>query len=362
MSQTELSPNLQSHIKQIKTDVDRELGLYWDLKISEAAKIDPQYKRLLTEMKKFSLRGGKRLRPFMAFLGFQIAGGKDYKAFLRIALVWEMYHLFAIMHDDIMDQDEQRYGGLNVAGVYNRLFKRSHDDHVAHSHSLNMALIAGDIALGFAHEILDSSMIDSDTRDQLKRLLNKLHFQLAAGQMLDDLAGIDGHLNPDKIKKIYLLKTARYSMIAPMQSGAIVVGGNQTILDILERYGYHAGIAYQIVDDLLGMYGSTREIGKPNITDLREGKKTLLMYYGFQFADETQKVVLKKYFGNPNIGPAELKIVRKILTENGAKAKTIFMAHDEAEKAKKAIGKLALPGGLGDEFINFTDYLISRTK
>jgi len=362
MSKVELSNELTASLKRIKDDVDRELGLFWDIKIAAAGKIDPQFKRLLTEMQKFSMRGGKRLRPFMAYLGWQVAGGKDYKTFIRTVTAWEMYHVFAIIHDDIMDQDDRRYGGLNVQGVYEKLFRRSHDDQTAHHHSESMALLAGDIALGFAHEILDSAPIDSDILTRLKRELNRLHFQLAAGQLLDDLAAIDGFLNPEKIKKIYTLKTARYSMVVPLQSGAILAGGNTTILTILENYGLHAGIAYQIADDLLGMFGSTREIGKPNITDLREGKKTLLVHYGFRFADATQKTVLKKFFGNQAVTAHELKLVRKILTDNGAKAKTIFMAQDEANRAKKAIGRLALPGNLGEQFNGLTDYLVGRTK
>lgn len=353
---------LFARIKHIKTSIDTELAKLWDTKIAEAAKIDPQYKRLLVELKKFSLRGGKRLRPCLVSLGYEVAGGKQEKDAIQLGVAWELYHLFAVIHDDIMDQDDQRYGGPNITGAYERLFKRRLSSQQAELHARNMALLAGDIALGLSHEVLDTLQVETEVRGLLKRELNRLHFQLAAGQQLDDLASIETHLKIDKIKKIYLLKTARYSMITPLRSGAILAGGNPTILTILERFGLHAGVAYQITDDLLGMFGSTREIGKPNISDLREGKRTLLMHYAFQFADETQRALLDKFFGNPSVTQSDLKLIRKLLTSNGAKAKTSFLAQEEGNRAKQAIGKLALPGTLGSEFIALTDYLVQRTK
>lgn len=354
------SENLVINIARIKTDVDRELTLFFDHKIAEASRIDPQYKRLITEMKKFAMRGGKRLRPFMSYLGYQLASGKDYKKFIQTVTALEMYHLFALIHDDVMDQDTRRYGGPNVQGVYEKLYSRGHDHKLANLHAQNAAILAGDIALGFAFEILSNAPYPIETRERLTRELNKLHFTLAGGQFLDDVAVLHKELNPRKIRKTYYYKTARYSMIVPLTMGGMLAEANDTILQILERYGQHAGIAFQIVDDLLGMFGSTKEIGKPVLSDLQEGKRTILMYYGFKFADETQKVILDRNFGNVNVTMHDLKLVRKVLTENGAKAKTIFMAQAEAEAAKKAIGKLALPGELPELFSELTDYLVGR--
>lgn len=361
MSKLELSDELKLAIGRIKTDVDRELAIFFDMKIAEAGKLDPQYKRLLQEMKKFALRGGKRLRPFMAWLGWQIAGGKNYDHFIQTVMAWELYHNFAIIHDDIMDNDDTRYGGPNIKGAYERLFRRSHSAEVADLHARNMALLAGDIAVGLTIEVLQNAPYPPEIKDRLQRDMLKLHFSLAGGQMLDDLAVITRDMNLAKIRKVYLYKTARYSMVAPMQSGAILAGANDTILNIIERYGVHAGIAYQITDDLLGMYGTAKEIGKPTITDLREKKKTILMYYGLQFANAADKAVLLAKWGNPRVTSSDLKLVRKILNDNGAKAKTIFLAQAEAVAAKKAIGKLAMPGELPKLFEDFTDYLVSRS-
>ena len=362
MSKPDVSESLDQQIKHIKADIDRELALFFDHKITEAGRIDSQYKRLVSEMKKFTLRGGKRLRPFMAYLGYQVGGGKSYDNFIRTAMAWELYHSFAVIHDDIMDQDSRRYGGPNITGAYERFYSRNNPKPQVDLHARNASLLAGDVAMGFSFEALMNAPIDMQLRERLVREMLKLHFSLAAGQFLDDVAVLHKDLNPKKIRKIYYYKTARYSMIVPLMSGGLLAGCNDTILDILEKYGRHAGIAYQISDDLLGMFGSSKELGKPVITDLREGKKTILMHYGYKFADATQTKILDKFYGNPDVSMRDLKLVRKILVENGAKAKTIFMARAESESAKQAIGKLALPGELPKIFVNFTDYLIGRSS
>jgi geranylgeranyl diphosphate synthase type II len=358
----EKSPELASAIKEIKELTDRELGIFFDLRASEAGRFDGQYKRLVQEMKKFSLRGGKRLRPFMVHLGYRLGGEGNDEAFARLALAWEVYHLGALIHDDIMDQDNQRYGGPNIAGTYEKQLKRKFSDEISHKHARNAALMAGDAAMMMAAELITTIPTEPEIRDRLLADFMKMHFRLVGGQFVEDFATLSNSLTPQQIRKIYVNKSGFYSMVAPLRSGAVLAKANDTILEILGRYGTHAGVAYQISDDLLGMFGSAREIGKPTITDLREGKRTLLMHYGFKFSSTPDSAVLKAKFGNPNVTTTDLKIVRRILTANGAKAKTIFTAQAEAEAAKKAIAKLALPGTLPTLFAELTDYLTARSK
>lgn len=362
MSKVEKFPELAAAIAKIKELTDRELAIFFDLRASEAGKVDPQYKRLLLEMQKFSLRGGKRLRPFMAYLGYRLGGGKDDESFARLALAWEVYHLGALIHDDIMDQDNRRYGGPNIAGVYEKQLKRKFNDEIVSKHSLNAALLAGDAAFLMAVELITTIPTEPEIRDRLLADFLKMHFRLVGGQFSEDLAALAPRLTPQQIRKIYINKSGHYSMVAPLRSGAVLAGSNDTILTILERYGLHAGVAFQITDDLLGMFGSAKELGKPTITDLREGKRTLLMYYGEKFANQADRAVLAAKFGNPDVNTQDLKLVRKILIENGAKAKTIFTARAETDAARKAMAKLALPGELPKLFNDLTLYLTGRRK
>lgn len=352
---------LKASIGKIKADVDRELALFFDHKIAEAGRVDPQYRKLMLETKKVILRGGKRLRPFMVWLGWRLGGGKDYDNFLKLALSWEIYHASALILDDIMDQDTTRHGGPNIIGVYDKAFKRTQTPENSLKHAEHAALMSGVGAMMLSVENLRSLQVEPELLARIENDFLKMHFQLVGGQFIEDLAVMQKRLKPSEIRKIYLRKSGHYSIVAPLQSGARLAGTNDAILEILRQYGEHAGVAFQIIDDVLGTFGSSREIGKSNTTDIEENKHTLLMHYGMEFADETQKVILQKYLGKPHITGTELKLVRKVLTDNGAKAKTTFMAQAEAEAAKKAFKKLALAGDLPILFDTLTDYLVKRS-
>jgi geranylgeranyl diphosphate synthase type I len=352
---------LKTAIGKIKVDVDRELALFFDHKIAEAGRVDPQYRKLMLETKKLILRGGKRLRPFMVWLGWRLAGGTKYDDFLKLAVAWEIYHNSALILDDIMDQDHTRHNGLNIYGVYEKSLKRSHAPEVATTHARNAALMSGISTLMLAVESLRTIRLEPDHAKTLENEFLKMHFRLVGGQFVEDQAALQKVIKPSQIRKIYLNKSGYYSMVSPLQSGARLAGTNEAILDVLKQYGEHAGVAYQIIDDVIGTFGSSREIGKSNTTDVEEDKHTLLMHYGLEFADDTQKAILKKYLGQPNLTGAELKQVRKVLTDNGAKAKTMFVAQAEAEAAKKAFKKLALAGDVPILFDALTDYLVKRS-
>lgn len=363
-SDTDTSQLLKDQILQIKRDIDRELALFFDHKIAEAGRIDTQYKRLLNETKKLALRGGKRLRPFMVWLGWQLGGGKErqYDQCIQLGLAWEVYHVSALILDDVMDRDTHRHGGLNINGVYEKALRRSHTPEEASQHGVNAAIMSGVGTMYLSLEVLRSIQVEPELLIQLEDHFLKMHFRLVGGQFLEDQAVLARSLKPRQIRQIYLHKSASYSLISPLQSGAMLASANRTILDVLDTYGQHAGVAFQIVDDLLGVFGSSRQIGKTNTSDIEEGKKTLLMHYGYTFADATQKTILDKFVGKANLTAVELKQVRRVLTENGAKAKTMFIAQAEARAAKHAFGKLALPGNLPELFSAVTDYLVERSK
>lgn len=351
---------LISAIGTIKVDVDRELALFFDHKIAEAGRIDPQYRKLMLETKKLVLRGGKRLRPFMAWLGWRLAGGKDYGEFLKLACAWEIYHNSALILDDIMDQDHTRHNGLNIYGVYDKALRRSHSEETSTTHARNAALMSGISTMMLSVECIRTLRLEPEHLKTMEDTFLKMHFRLVGGQFAEDQAALQKTLKPQQIRKIYLNKSGYYSMVSPLQSGARLAGTNDAILQVLKSYGEHAGVAFQIIDDVIGTFGSSRQIGKSNTTDIEENKHTLLMHYGLEFADTRQKATLKKYLGAPHVSAAELKIVRKILVENGAKAKTLFVAQAEADSAKQAFKTLALAGDLPVLFDALTDYLVKR--
>ncbi len=158
------------------------------------------------------------------------------------------------------------------------------------------------------------------------------------------------------------LKTADYSIVMPLQFGAILAGTEPERLDAMEKYGNSVGIAFQLTDDVLGMFGEKKTTGKPDISDLREGKQTVLMHYGMKFASPEEKKILKDAFGNQNANLKDLKNVRTILENSGAKAKVILMAQEYVESAKSHIPTITNNQEHIEILHEFAEYCANRKK
>ena len=352
--------NLKQFIGYVKSEIDARLEQFFDEKILRAAELDAQYKQLLIETKKQVLRGGKRLRPALAVLGYKIAGGKKIETMLDAAVALEIFHNYLLIHDDFMDKDERRHGGLNITGVYKKKLRKTVPlagiQHVADS----LAIMAGDICSGLSYEVITQTDFSSERKLMAVDRLNQAVFEVAAGQQLDVIASFTKSVSMRHILKINYYKTAGYSVIMPLQFGAILAGNGTKLHPFMEQYGEGVGIGYQLVDDVIGMFGTERVIGKPVISDLREGKQTLLYFYGMALSDAKQKATLQKAFRNPRADTAMLHSVRGILEDNGAKAKTLVLAKTKADEATKMATKLTSNTELQELLMAFAHYCVDR--
>ena len=353
---------LKSLITEYKPLVDLQLQSFFADRVDKASKINSDYKKLIETSAKVSLRGGKRLRPILAILGYQITGGDDKKKIITAAISLEIFHNYLLIHDDIMDRDDYRHGGPNVTGVYNKQFSKTMSPDIAHHHATSFAINAGDILSGLCYEALIESGFDADSTIRTISLLCDTTFTVASGQQLDIIASFNKNLSIKKLLSIAKLKTADYSIIMPLQFGAILAGANDKTMLAMQSYGESVGIAFQLNDDVLGMFGEKKTIGKPDISDLREGKQTVLMYYGFKFTTPKDKVVLEKAFGNPSSTSRDLNNVRKILDNSGAKAKVMMMAQEYIEAAKTHVPSISQDAKYQTILNEFADYCIYRKK
>lgn len=352
--------SLVEFIQYVKAETDKRLEVIFDAKIARAGELDKDYQQLIIETKKQVIRGGKRLRPALAVLGYKIAGGKKIETMLDAAAALEIFHNYLLIHDDFMDRDESRHGGLNITGVYKKKLRQKVAVADLQHMADNQAILAGDICCGLSYEVITQSGFDSDLKLRAVDRLNQAVFEVAAGQQLDILASFTKDVSMRHILKINYYKTAGYSVIMPLQFGAILAGNSNQLHPVIEQYGEGVGIGYQLVDDVIGMFGSERVIGKPVISDLREGKQTLLYYYGVALSDQQQKDVLSVSFRNPRADTPMLKEVRGILEENGAKAKTLVLAKTKAEEAIKVVPKLTANTELQRLLVGFANYCVDR--
>lgn len=357
-----MTQELTRHMNDLRKEVDADLLVFMQDQVKKAGKLDASFKRLVGDTAKQIIRGGKRIRPFYSWLGYRAASGNDQEAIRKLNLAIELYHNFLCIHDDVMDHDDRRHGSLNVIGLSQKRLAKLKSSPNTENAAKALGILSGDLLYSYANQIISELMISQDTKQRLQTRLSDLTLEAAAGQQLDLIMAQDDKLELKKIIKAYHLKTATSTVIAPLQMGAILAGANDKILSVLCQYGRFVGIAYQLTDDVLGMFGSAKQIGKPVLSDLREGKKTALIFYGFKFASEVESKVIRTRLGSANITMSDLKLVRNILNQSGAKAKTLFLAQRYVDEAKKAIRSIEFPSGTKQMLEEMADYVAARDK
>lgn len=210
-------------------NVDELLTKYLNEQIEQAQEIDPSFANLWTHIKDLVLRGGKRLRPKLVIETHKKYGGQDMQLVMPVAAAWEMLHVGLLIHDDIMDGDFERRGKPNIGGIYG---------------DNNVALLAGDLCINAAGELVLNSFLTPRLKIKIMSLLQNCCKQTICGQLLD--------IDPTKHDplKVAQYKTAMYSFVGPMLSGAMVAGAPVSELARLEQQGVNQGIAFQLQNDL----------------------------------------------------------------------------------------------------------------
>jgi len=352
--------DLKSYIANIKKNVDEVLQAIYATKISEAGQISSEYKKLVAQTAKQTISGGKRLRPALAVLGYNIAGGTNQDKIIKASAALEIFHSYLLIHDDIMDRDDRRHGVLNVTGHYKRALKgKLAEKDIPHAAD-SFAILAGDINSGLTFESLIAANFQAEKTLLAMRRVTQAVFEVAAGQHLDIIGSFNKKLSEKEILAIARHKTADYSIILPLQFGAILAGAKPDLLESMKNFGQPLGISYQIADDLLGVFGNNKSIGKPVLTDLQEGKQTILMHYGMKLASIDDKKTLLEIFGNPNASLKDLSKVKKILENSGAKAKTQILAKDYVNKSISYIPSLTNDLKIQENLVQFAQYCITR--
>lgn len=345
----------------VKQETDKRIKKLFDQKVSLAGSIDSEYRKLLEKMQALIMRGGKRIRPFLAVVGYRMAGGEDIKTCLDLVVSLELLHNFLLIHDDVMDNDNRRYGGYNINGYYERLFARRVDKESAKQLGNAMAILAGDINHSLVFECINNANVTEDVRQSLINYVAMVTFNEAGGQQLDVLGAVKNTWNLKHLERVYIYKTALYSITYPLQFG-MLIGSDKSKFTLSESYGKHVGVAFQLHDDLLGLFGTERQIGKRVGSDIEEGKKTLVLAYAKQLATTKQWRVLEEFMHKPDISYQDMQKVRAILNECGARSKAVVAAQEHVDAAIKIVSKSNLEPELKTILIDFAEFCVSRKK
>jgi geranylgeranyl pyrophosphate synthase len=309
----------ETRLSAVKLDVNRILQAYFDTQVAAAAEIDPAYLALWETISGLTMHGGKRLRPFLTVLGYEACGGSEYDKILHLAAAQELLHSSLLIHDDIMDRDYVRYGRDNVAGVYQKNYRHHNQDAGTVDHyAAGAALLAGDLILSAAHQFVAAIAFDETRKTQIMEIFAASVFEVIGGQLLDTEAAILPFADADSLK-IARYKTASYSFVGPLCIGAAAAGAPEKTLSELRLLGREVGIAYQLVDDMLGVFGREEDTGKPAVSDLREGKRTYVMQQTMRLSSPGDQKIILRALGNPKASPSDLTAVRHIVEMCGAR-------------------------------------------
>lgn len=340
--------------------VDAVLARFFSLSKNRAAAFGEQYVQLWQTLENNTI-GGKRFRPRMVMAAYQSLGGTDVEAAAYIGAAFELLHTALIVHDDVIDHDFVRRGVPNISGTYRDLaISAGRSERVAEHSGISAAVIAGDLALFNAYRLIDRSGVSDVTRTRLLEVMDDALFASAAGELIDVDFSIAAEVpRVDDIIMMERLKTAVYSFESPLQAGAILAGASEEVVLTLGDFGREIGIAYQIVDDLLGVFGAEAETGKTTIGDLREGKRTVMIAYATGTAEWAQIGTLH---GSPDLDEAGAERIREVLNSCGAKAFAEDLARYYGNRALARLAEPHIPPALRVELHPVADAVLGRVK
>lgn len=318
--------------------------------------LDGHVEWVLDEIERLVRAGGKRVRPEFAHLGWIAAGGEPCaRTAVNIGAALELLHVSALVHDDVIDGAVTRRG----ADTTHVRVARDHRDRGWSGDerriSEGAALLAGNVALAMADAALGE--VNAAARKQWTRV----RIEVNLGQYMDLLGAASRDLDPERVLVMMAMKTAKYTVERPLRMGAAAAAGpdNEWIAESLSSFGELLGIAFQLRDDVLGVFGRTDITGKPVGDDLREGKTTMLLAQALVRADASQREILSR-IGDPSLTDADVVRIQQVIIDTGG---LNVVENDINGFRNKALGLLEgrdLPDGVVEELTAIAHRVTSR--
>lgn len=331
-------------LKKYKKRVEPCLKNYFDRVTRESEKNDFLTKQAVKIIADFTLADGKRIRPALIYYGYLASGGKEGKEILEASISIELIHSFLLIHDDIIDRDEKRHGVPTVHEKYRKIGKRIAPDKDSVHFGNSMAIITGDMAYAMANEVIFNSKFPPEIIIKALDKLQSIVYHTIVGQMQDVVMENKGYASEKEILHMFEGKTSRYTFEGPLHFGSILSGNGEGLLKDFSNYSLPLGKAFQIQDDILGVFGDEKKMGKPVGSDIIEGKQTLLLLKALQKGNNIEKKKIKKYLGKKDLSKNELDEFRQIIRKTGS-------LEYSQDLAKKFVGE-ALLALEGVKFIN----------
>ena len=350
-----------SKLQNFKIEFDKILQeeiLEWR---REAVKLDERWELFMKVLEEFVVRGGKRIRPAFLYYSYLACGGSEEEKAMRAGVSLELLHAFLLIHDDLIDNSDLRRGGPTVHRVFEKEHRKMSLEGSSEEFGRSTAMILGDVVQMLARKQLRKVGLEEGVYRESERMMEDLLWETAYGWYIEMLNTKSGAIEETEVKRSMEYVSARYTVSGPVKMGAMLAGVGVEKIKALEEYGLNLGLAFQIQDDVLGMFGDEVKVGKPVESDLKEGKKTLLILRTLdRLGDEETKSKLMSIYGNREATKQDLVWVRDLIKSQGVLDEVKSEAKELAEKAEKNLEGLEWSEE-GEEFLlGIASYIVER--
>jgi geranylgeranyl diphosphate synthase, type I len=310
---------------------------------AEAAAIGGQLADAVGELEGYVLRGGKRVRPTFAWLGWLGAGGEaegpQAPAVARACAALELLHAAALLHDDIIDASLTRRGFPAAHVAFAQRHRGACWAGDPAQYGVGAAILVGDLAQAWADDLVRTSGLPAAAHERVGPVWSSVRTEVLYGQLLDLTAEARGDESVESALRTNRYKTASYTVERPLHLGAAIAGADEELVAAYRVFGADIGVAFQLRDDLLGVFGDPEVTGKPSGDDLREGKRTVLLAEALQGAatfDPQGAKFIRTRIGT-DITADELRTIRAVIVESGAVER---VEEDIARRTARALAAL----------------------
>ncbi len=329
------------------------------------------------------LQGGKRFRALFLYWGWHAisarvqdfdpltdAVSEHLPAVVRACAALEVFHAAALVHDDVLDNSDTRRGRPSA----HRRFEALHRETGWHGSSAEYgragALLLGDMLLGWSDEVLDEAlaMLGRPAAARAARAeFVRMRTEVTAGQFLDILEENAWRVAPEsellaRAHRVIVYKSAKYSVEAPLALGAAMAGAAADQLDALRAFGLPLGVAFQLRDDLLGVFGDPEVTGKPAGDDLREGKRTVLIALARSALPPTARRLLDELLGDRSLDEEQIRMLQSTIRDSGAVARVEGVIDRQVAQARAALEEAPIAASSRQELVRLAQTVAKRVS
>ncbi|MEI7998439.1 MAG: polyprenyl synthetase family protein [Candidatus Omnitrophota bacterium] len=337
-----LCVTIPAMIEQLRKNIDVSLASFLQT-VKKDYKLHLVSPLLFESICEFTLREGKRLRPLLLILTYKAYSSsqkKVSKELYNASTCMEFLHNFMLIHDDIIDCSDLRRGKPTLHKILANTTPSDNPEKLG----IDLGIVAGDIIYALA---IDAFLSIKEPLDRKERAL-KYFIQTAAftamGEFIDTVHGVKGidEITEKDVFLNYTLKTARYTFDCPMVTGAILAGAPEKDIKKISEFGILIGQAFQVQDDIIGIFETEKNIGKSILSDLAEGKKTILVVHAYRTLKGAQRERFLEIFNKKTKTLKDLEEVKTMFVEAGSLAYALETVQTRLVKAQKILSKLKM--------------------